>query len=119
MRPLTTLSIAAVIVSGCSEADCDGPDLIRKADGNCYALDEGEAVPDDSRWLRDGAVAAGIQDRFRRNRGTAAADFNGDGFVDFYLANPNDPATLFLNDGTGVFVEVESAPTASTSRPVG
>ena len=118
MRPLTTLSIAAIIASGCSEADCDGPDLIRKADGNCYALDEGETVPDDSRWLRDGAVAAGIQDRFRRNRGTAAADFNGDGFVDFYLANPNDPATLFLNDGTGAFVEEESAPTTGNDAAV-
>jgi len=118
VRPVVLILIGTPLLGGCNAADCDGPDLVRKADGNCYALEDGGSVAETTPWLQDRAVAAGIQDRFRRNRGTAAADFNGDGFVDFYLANPNDPATLFLNDGAGSFVEMESVPTTGNDAAV-
>ncbi len=62
-------------------------------------------------WLVDIGLAAGIQDRLHRNRGLAAADFDLDGDVDIYLANPYDPATLLLNTGDGTFVEQTDAPT--------
>lgn len=102
--------------AGCDTVECTGPDRIRKDDGNCYELERG---PDpEGIWLRDRAVDAGVQDRFRRNRGTAAADFDGDGLVDLFLANPNDPATLLLNTGGGVWAEQESAPTTGNDAAV-
>ena len=61
--------------------------------------------------LEDVGVAAGVQDRMRRNRGACAADFDTDGDVDLYLANPADPATLLLNQGDGTFSEQPDAPT--------
>ena len=118
MRHVGTILALTSATVGCSETQCEGPDLVLKDDGNCYALEDGGAEDEEVPWLVDGAVAAGVQDRFRRNRGTAAADFDGDGTVDFYLANPNDPASLFLNDGTGAFVAVESVPTTGNDAAV-
>ena len=69
-------------------------------------------------WLLDEGVRAGIQDRFRRNRGTASADFNGEGLVDFFLANPDDPATLLINTGGGVFEEQDFAPSTGNDAAV-
>ncbi len=34
-----------------------------------------------------------------------AADFNGDGKLDIFVANDSDPNYLFLNDGNGIFKE--------------
>ena len=110
--------VAAILAAGCARPDCDQPNQYLADDGNCYEL-ERSAGPDDfdgdgtppEPWLTDHAVHAEVQDRFRRNRGTAAADFDQDGRVDLYLANPNDPATLLLNDSSGVFREQPTAPT--------
>ncbi|MCP4872412.1 MAG: VCBS repeat-containing protein [Proteobacteria bacterium] len=49
----------------------------------------------------DVALEAGVQDRFRRNRGAAGADFDGDGDVDLFLSNTHDAASLFLNRSDG------------------
>ena len=118
MRSVGISLVLILSTVACNDVDCDGPELVLKADGNCYALDEGDVSGVTTAWLVDDAVDAGIQDRFRRNRGTAAADFDGDGLVDFYLANPNDPASLFLNDGNGSFVEAEAVPTTGNDAAV-
>ncbi len=61
--------------------------------------------------LADIAVEVGVDDRDRRLRGVAAADLDGDGLLDLFLANPHDPATLLRSDGPGHWVEQPDAPT--------
>ena len=48
--------------------------------------------------------AAGIGDA-RRGLGVVCADFDGDGRVDVYVANDNDPNQLWLNQGGGKFTD--------------
>jgi len=126
--------LTALLLTSCAKTACDSDGLFRAEDGNCYALEdssaseEGSAPEEDSAsdegspvpeaWLHDAGVELGVQDRFRRNRGTAAADFNGDGRVDFYLANPDDPATLLLNSDDGLFIEQLDAPTTGNDAAV-
>ena len=110
------LPLTVALAMGCAKAPCEGEDQFRADDGNCYALDDGGPLP--GAWLLDAGVDAGIQDRFRRNRGTAAADFNSDGRIDFYLANPDDPATLLLNTADGRFIEQPDAPTTGNDAAV-
>jgi hypothetical protein len=57
----------------------------------------------------DVALESGFQDRLGHGRALVAADFNGDGWVDFYLGNPtrpqppspigNDESLILLNNG--------------------
>ena len=51
--------------------------------------------------LDDEAPAMGLSDELGRNRGVAVADFDNDGFNDLYLANPGDPARLYMGSATG------------------
>ncbi len=39
-------------------------------------------------------------------KGVAAADYDRDGFVDFYVSNISDPNLLFHNNGDGTFTEI-------------
>ena len=48
---------------------------------------------------------AGI-DRTSFAKGVVAADYDGDGLVDFYVSNISDPNLLFHNNGDGTFTEV-------------
>jgi tetratricopeptide (TPR) repeat protein len=49
--------------------------------------------------------AAGI-DRVGFNKGVAAADYDGDGFMDFYVTNQNGVNFLYHNNGNRTFTEV-------------
>jgi hypothetical protein len=49
--------------------------------------------------------AAGI-DRVGFSKGVAAADYDGDGFMDFYVTNQNGVNTLYHNNGDRTFTEV-------------
>ena len=67
------------------------------------------AVPD--RLLRnagdgtfeDVTASSGIAEHFGRALGVVAADFNGDGWSDIYVANDSDPNLLWMNQTDGTF----------------
>ncbi len=55
----------------------------------------------------DATLAAGMEDKASGfGFGVRAADLNGDGRVDVYVANDSDPNYLYRNEGGGVFKEV-------------
>jgi hypothetical protein len=54
----------------------------------------------------DVTVAAGIARADGRGLGVVAADLNGDGRIDLYVANDMCPNFLFLNRGDGTFEDV-------------
>jgi len=55
----------------------------------------------------DATAAAGMEDKaLGFGFGVRAADFNGDGRIDVYVANDSDPNYLYRNEGGGVFKEV-------------
>jgi hypothetical protein len=55
----------------------------------------------------DATIAAGMEDKASGfGFGVRAADLNGDGRVDVYVANDSDPNYLYRNEGGGVFKEV-------------
>jgi tetratricopeptide (TPR) repeat protein len=49
--------------------------------------------------------AAGI-DQVAYSKGIAAADYDGDGYMDFYVSNQNGPNFLYHNNGNLTFTEV-------------
>ena len=52
--------------------------------------------------LTDAALEAGFQDRLSNGRGLVAADFDNDGWVDFFLANPGPNNESFILWHNGV-----------------
>ena len=55
--------------------------------------------------FREIGAAAGI-DRTAFSKGVTAADYDNDGFVDFYVTNQNGVNFLYHNNGDGTFAEV-------------
>ena len=51
--------------------------------------------------------------------GVVAADLNGDGLIDLYVANDMNPNFLFLNKGDGTFEDVDRDPRAPASTTRG
>ena len=49
------------------------------------------------------SAQVGIAARHGGALGVASADFNGDGWIDLYVANDQRPNHLWMNQGTGVF----------------
>jgi hypothetical protein len=68
--------------------------------------------------LVDIALEAGVQDRFARNIGVAAQDFDQDGDLDLFLANGSDPSQLFLAQDDGTFVAQPTPPTSGDDEGV-
>ena len=51
----------------------------------------------------DRTAAAGMATQFGPALGVSTADFNGDGWIDLYVANDGVPNQLWLNRGSGTF----------------
>jgi len=55
--------------------------------------------------FEDVTDASGIGKSLGKGMGISIADFNGDGFMDIFVANDTEPNFLFLNQGNGTFKE--------------
>jgi len=55
--------------------------------------------------FEDVSVAAGIASQALRGLGAVAADLDGDGWLDIFVANDGDPNQLWRNRGDGTFVD--------------
>ena len=51
----------------------------------------------------DVTVAAGMSREFGPALGVSAADYNGDGWIDLYVANDSEPNQLWINQRNGTF----------------
>jgi enediyne biosynthesis protein E4 len=65
--------------------------------------------------FEDRTQAAGILRDDGRGMGVVAADFNGDGKIDIYIANDKCPNFLFLNRGDGTFEDASESSGAAFS----
>jgi hypothetical protein len=68
-----------------------------RAPGNRLFHNKGNGV------FEDVTVAAGIDREFGHGLGVVTADFNGDGWVDIYVANDGDANQLWINQKNGTF----------------
>jgi enediyne biosynthesis protein E4 len=55
--------------------------------------------------FRDITDTSGIGNALGKGMGIAIADFNGDGWMDIFVANDTEPNFLFINQGNGTFKE--------------
>jgi hypothetical protein len=55
--------------------------------------------------FEDVTRAAGLRSGFGAALGVVAADFNGDGWIDLYIANDALPNNLWINGGDGTFTD--------------
>jgi enediyne biosynthesis protein E4 len=53
--------------------------------------------------FEDVTVAAGVDKEFGHGLGVVTADFDGDGWIDIYVANDGDPNQLWTNQKNGTF----------------
>lgn len=79
-----------------SARDYCGPRAFRPV-GNRLLHNKGDGT------FEDVTVSSGISKEFGRGLGVVTADFNGDGWIDFYVANDGDPNQLWINQHDGTF----------------
>jgi enediyne biosynthesis protein E4 len=79
-----------------SARDYCGPRAFRPV-GNRLFHNKGDGT------FEDVTVASGISKEFGRGLGVVTADFNGDGWIDIYIANDGDPNQLWINQKNGTF----------------
>jgi hypothetical protein len=76
--------------------DYCGPRSFRPP-GNRLLLNKGDGT------FADVTEAAGIAKEFGHGLGVVSADFDGDGWMDIYVANDGDPNQLWINKKNGTF----------------
>ena len=68
-----------------------------RAPGNRLFHNKGDGT------FEDMTAAAGVDKEFGHGLGVVTADFDGDGWVDIYVANDGDPNQLWINQKNGTF----------------
>jgi len=68
-----------------------------RAPGNRLFHNKGDGT------FEDVTVAARVDKEFGHGLGIVAADLNGDGWIDIYIANDGDPNQLWINQQNGTF----------------
>lgn len=68
-----------------------------RSPGNRLFHNKGKGV------FEDVTVAAGVDKEFGHGLGVVTADFDGDGWIDIYVANDGDPNQLWINQKNGTF----------------
>jgi hypothetical protein len=89
--------------------DYCGPRSFRPA-GNKLLHNKGDGT------FEDVTAAAGIAKEFGRGLGVITADFDGDGWIDIYVANDGDPNQLWMNKKNGTFRNEALLAGASVNR---
>jgi len=81
-----------------------------RAPGNRLLHNKGNGV------FEDVTVPAGLDKEFGHGLGVITADFNGDGWIDLYVANDGDPNQLWLNQKNGTFINEALLAGAAVNR---
>ncbi len=68
-----------------------------RAPGNHLFHNKGDGT------FEDVTVSAGLEKEFGHGLGVVTADFDGDGWLDIYVANDGDPNQLWINQKNGTF----------------
>ena len=68
-----------------------------RAPGNRLFHNKGDGT------FEDMTAAAGVDKEFGHGLGVVTADFDGDGWIDIYVANDGDPNQLWINQKNGTF----------------
>jgi hypothetical protein len=68
-----------------------------RAPGNRLFHNKGNGV------FEDVTASAGVDKEFGHGLGIVTADFDGDGWIDIYIANDGDPNQLWINQKNGTF----------------
>ena len=77
----------------------------------CSSSESTTHAPKSYGWyFEDQAFEAELQNETYRSKGSAAADFDGDGHTDLYVVNPYEGSILYLNNGDGTFRQQPTAP---------
>lgn len=92
-----------------SAQDYCGPRAFRPA-GNRLLHQRGDGT------FEDVTIAAGINEEFGRALGVVTADFDGDGWMDVYVANDGDPNQLWINQRNGTFKNTALLAGAAVNR---
>jgi hypothetical protein len=91
-----SISNSPVCYANTSERDYCMPRAFRPA-GNRLFHNKGDST------FEDVSSRSGTSEEFGRGLGVVTADFNGDGWVDLYVANDGDPNQLWINQKNGAF----------------
>ena len=81
-----------------------------RAPGNRLFHNKGNGV------FEDVTARTGLDKEFGHGLGIVAADFNGDGWMDIYVANDGDPNQLWINQKNGTFVNEALLAGAAVNR---
>ncbi len=77
--------------------------------GNNYVIGVNKLYQNDGNgYYTDISDDAGIPQEYSNSQAALAADFNGDGWLDLYVANWDAENAMYLNDGTGKMIRVHN-----------
>ncbi|MAB79059.1 MAG: hypothetical protein CMJ89_06855 [Planctomycetes bacterium] len=88
-----------ICYSGSGEREYCGPNSYQAPAPDTLFRNEGSGV------FADVSRASGVRAAFGNGLGVACADYNGDGWIDVYVANDGMPNQMWVNGGDGNFAD--------------